>query len=257
MANEMDFIVRGLSDAKAATGVFTLPCGLLDKDGVLHDEVQIREMTGYEEDLLAAKGTPMAVKMNNLIAACTTRIGAITDRGQINAAIKDLPVGDRVFLLFAVRKVSLGDSFPFRQKCPSCGTESIYHVLLSELDVKNMPNKMQRIYDIVLPSGTKARFKLLTGKEEDAVTAASSAESAISIAMLARTVLLNDAPPTLEAMKSLSFRDRQALRAQFEAVDGGIDTSVENTCDDCGYTFKTDLDLGHVGFFFPSVVKKL
>ena len=117
-----------LDHAKSSIGTFVLPCGYLDSAGVLHTEVCVKEISGHEEDLLASKAIPEARKLGELIANCVTRLGPLTDRGQIAMAVKELLVGDRAFLLFAIRRVTVGDNYPFRARCPSCEKEHLYNI---------------------------------------------------------------------------------------------------------------------------------
>lgn len=258
-ATELDFVVRGLADPKASQGLFDLPCGYIDSEGTLHREVHITEMTGYEEDLLAAKNVPFHKRLNGIIAGCLKRIGTFTDPGQVAMIVQDLPLGDRTFLVFAIRQVSLGDAFPFTGKCPECETEQMFTVKLSDLDIKRMPEPTKRVYDDTLPSGKMVRFKVLTGKHEEEIAKASRSGSGdqLSISMQVRVELLDGKPASLLDLKKLGVKDRHYLRDRFEEVDGGVDTSMEMECPACGAEFEHSLDVGQVSFFFPSAMKKV
>jgi hypothetical protein len=52
-------------------------------------------------------------------------------------------------------------------------------------------------------------------------------------------------------VKAMGFGDRQALRAEWNKVEGGLDTEVEMTCPLCGHDFKCDVEISP-SFFFPS-----
>jgi hypothetical protein len=257
MATVQDFVLRSLSDPKASQGIFDLPCGYLDDSGVLHREVAVREMTGNEEDMLASKNVPVAKKMNELITRCVSRIGTFTDAPQLAKIVQDLPVGDRMFLVFAIRQVSLGDDYPFKAACPECKKESIYNVLLSTLDIKAMPDPSKRVFDDVLPKSGKAfRYRILTGRDEERIGRLSKNDDTLSLAMQMRIELLDGKPPTLADLKALGIKDRNHIRKVFEDVEGGIDTTVDMTCEDCTHDFQTQLDVAQVGFFFPSAAQK-
>ena len=242
-----------LEHPKSSQGVYELPCGYLDAEGKIHTEVVLREMTGAEEDLLASKQISPSKKFSELISRCVTRIGTVTDRGQISAIVRQLPIGDRVFLLFAIRRVTLGDNYPFSDKCPndSCGIESVYKIDLSVLEVKKMPDPLKRIYDITLPSGDTARFRVSTGEDEERVSKFEKSADAISQSVLMRLEQLNGLPPTLEAVKAMGWKDRQALRSAWDKVEGGVETEMEMQCPRCGHEFKRDVQVG-LSFFYPS-----
>ena len=247
-----------MSIAKSSVGVFELPCGFLDEEGTRHTEVEVREMTGAEEDLLVSKNIPTGRKMSELLVRCTTRIGTIVDREAIGAAVRKMVVGDRVFLMFAIRRVTLGDSYTLTTKCPSCETESSPVVDLSELGIKQMPNPAERVWEETLPSGMMARLRVLTGEGEDRIEELSKKNKTdtMSIGMLVRIEMLGGVPATLQAVKALSSRDRNAIRTSFDAHDGGVDTSIDFGCPHCGHEYKEDMDL-QTGFFFPSAARKI
>jgi hypothetical protein len=240
-----------LETPKSTQGVFELPCGYLDEAGKLHTEVGIHEMTGAEEDMFSSKSMTSLQKYNELLARCTTHIGSITDRGAVRSIVKKLPVGDRVFLLFAIRRVTLGDEYVFNAKCPSCENEGMYNVDLSTLDIKKMSDPLIRVYDRSLPSGRPVRFRVSTGEDEARAEKFSKSEDSLSQAILMRLEQLDGAPPTLEAVKAMGWKDRQAIRKIFESVEGGVDTEVDMTCPKCSNEFKRDVEVSP-SFFSPS-----
>jgi len=243
-------------EPKSSVGMFTLPCGYLDPEGVLHVDVDVREITGHEEDMLASKAVPGHKKVGKLISACTTRLGTITDNKTLSGIAGELTVGDRIFLMFAIRRTSLGDAYPFRGKCPSeeCKYSGLFTLDLADLEVKPMPNPKKRIYDITLPSGKVARYRPLLGRDEEVLAEAANTKQAMSLGILQRLEMLNEAPPTLPMVQALGLRDRNALRDAFEDIEGGVDTSLEMVCPECGLEFEEELDVSQAGFFFPSSV---
>lgn len=244
-----------LETPKSTVGIYELPCGYIDPQGVLHIEVQLREMTGREEDLLASNKIAPQKKINALIAACTERIGNVTDKMQIQNIISTLTQGDRVFLLIAIRRTTLGDDLPMEEECPECKMKGNYIANLGTLDIKRMADPMRRVFDMTLPSGKTIRFRVSNGSDEDRVAKVPDEEK-LSMMLLCRTEVLNGKPPTMMDIKNLGWRDRQALRDAFEDNDGGVDSSLELGCPACGHEFKRDLDLGAQGFFFPGRVQR-
>ena len=239
-----------MDNPKSTQGIFDLPCGYLDANGVLHTEVQVREMTGREEDLLASNKISPVKKINALLAACVVRLGSIENRELIGQAVVNMTQGDRVYTLLAVRMASLGNDYPVEQKCPECGVESNYLLDLGTLEKKTLAEPMIRVRDIELPSKKQARIRLATGADEER-TAKVRDEEKPSMLLLCRTELLDGKMPTLLDIKNLSWRDRQALRSAMEDFDGGVDGTLEMTCNACNHEFKRDLDMGATGFFFP------
>ena len=242
---------------KTSQGVYDLPCGYLDEAGNLFTDVALKEITGAEEDLLANPKMQPVKKINELLTRCVQRLGPYVDRGRIAQVVLDLTVGDRAFLMFAIRRISLGDDYPFKDKCPSCEVEKLYTVDLSELTPKEMPDRKKRSFDETLPSGKVCKFHPMTGKDEERLAKFDKNKAdTLSLSILMRLDFLENKAPTLQDVKDLGLRDRNFLRDKFEESEGGLDTEVELECPDCGEQFKRDVDVGQQGFFFPSAIQK-
>lgn len=244
-----------LEEPKSTQSVFDLPCGFIDAAGELHTEVAVRELSGAEEDLLAQKQITPFKKFNELLSRCTLRLGTITERGRISAAVNSLTVGDRLFLLFAIRRISLGDGYTFDMECPNaeCKAKKSYTIQLSSLEVRKMPEPKKRIYDVSLPSGATARYRVSTGADEERTSKldTKTESAALSKGILMRLELLNGVPPELPAVVAMSLKDRLSLRSKWDKVEGGVDTEAEMQCPVCSFEFKKDVEVTP-NFFFPS-----
>jgi hypothetical protein len=256
MSTEQMLMMNELEQPKSTQSFLELPCGYIDDEDVLHREIEISELTGEEEDMLASRTVPANKKMSILIGRCVTRIGDITDKGKIAMIANKLTVGDRTFLIFALRRLTLGELYPFRVGCPQCNKEGMYQVQMSDLEVREMPTPEKRVYEHELPSGKAVRFRIMIGSDEERVSKMRSMDDKVSAAMLMRLELLDGKPPTLQEIKRLTMRDRDDLRCAFEDVDGGVDTTLEMTCSNCGAEFESDVDAGQAGFFFPSMTRR-
>lgn len=255
MSVEQIMAVQQMETPHSGHGVFELPCGYVDPaTNELYVDVEVREITGFEEDMLASDKIPAEQKMDLLIGSCVTRIGDITEPGSIKKIVRNLATGDQVFLLFAIRRVTLGDDMPVREKCPSCGTTSLFQTDLSELEVKPMDDRRKRVFDVDLPSGKKVRYRTSTGAdslEVQKILRKSKADS-ISLMMMMRLEVVDGEKPTLQMVKKLGMRDRQFLRHAMNATEGGVDTTLELECPSCGHEWKKELNVGAQSFFFPS-----
>lgn len=246
-----------LEQPKSSVDGFELPCGFLDEDGELHTDIIVREMTGEEEEILAARNLPNGKKYNRVLSRCTSQIGGFNTPQDISKVVMDLPQGDRVYLLFAIRRTSLGDEMPFVTKCPGCETESQMVIDLSELEIKKMPDPKVRTYDTVLPSGKKAQMKILVGRGEDMIAKAfKKGVDVISTAILARLAELDGEPPTIKGLKKLTLKDRNHLKNIWEDYEGGVDTTITIDCPLCEYEYEADIGIGDEGFFNPSAALK-
>lgn len=255
-ALEQAMLSNELERPKSSQGVFELPCGYLDSEGTLHKEVELSELTGNEEELLVSPSVPAHRRPGLMIGRCLKRVGTIVDRGKLMVIADQLTVGDRMFILFALRRITLGDEYPFKATCRACSKEGMYSVNLGELEVRPMKEPHRRVYDVTLPSGKTVRFRIMTGEDEGRLARHKKLEEKISVALAARIELLNGAMPTLDDIKKLTLRDRDDLRALMDEHDGGVDTSIEMQCTSCGAEFEEEVDVSQAGFFFPSMVRR-
>lgn len=239
--------------SKPSVDTYELPCGYVDPDGQIHTSVTVREMTGDDEETLAARNMPTTKKINKILHRCTESIGPY--RGEaLSRIVMDLTQGDRVFLLMAIRRASLGDEMPFQTTCPSCKEEGRFVLDLADLETKKMADPKLRTYELVLPkTGNKMQMKVLTGRGEEVIAkAALKGKDVISNAILARIESMNDKPVTVDDLKELPLIDRNFLRNSWEDKEGGVDTEVQIDCPSCNHAYETELDISQQGFFNPS-----
>ena len=221
--------------------VFELPSG---------GEVELREMTGAEEELLTNQRllrTGDAV--NQVLRNCIVRLGE-NEEPSIEDVL-DLLSGDRLFVLVRLRQVSLSDEVELELSCtsPACGTVSPVAIDIETLEVT--PYGKEREFTFVLPgSGRTARFGFLDGHREKRLAALK--EPSISSAMLIRLIDIDGGAPNKKLINEMSLRDRSALRQEMVRVDAGIDTTVEVDCEACGTPIRTRLE-AEPGFLFPGV----
>lgn len=267
-----------IQEPKSTVGLFTLPCGFLDATGTLHSDVVVREITGREEDMLTGDKIPDKKKISELLTRCITRLGSLTDKSAIVAAVPELLVGDRVFLMIAIRRTALGDNYPFKDKCPDCEKESLMSINLGALEISPMPEPLKRSFDARLPSraallawsdegevpaaeklaptGHTLRFRPANGRDEEKFSKVKNEDEALSESLKTRVELLDGKPPTVEALQTLTFSERAYIRDLFEEADGGVETTIEVSCPKCDFEYTRELDLGQMGFFFPSAARK-
>lgn len=272
-----------LTQGAPERGIFALVGGWKDEEGNIHNEVELRAMTGHEEDLLGNNSIPFTSRLDSVMANCCLRFGTVVDRGTINQIIRDLPTGMRTHLLICLRIASYykveKDVYAMEVECParSCRKTSHHKISLATLERYEPPSPGETVHTIVLPaSGIEVVWRGMTGRWDHAVevlTRASPSE-ALTYTIMARLLKLNgenvEIPPSIiltadgkkpnikgkvveiiKRLKNLSVVDREALRSSFLEHEPGIDTDIDFTCPVCGYEFRGQLDVGQPGFFFP------
>lgn len=274
-----------LTKAKPEAGVYSLVGGYIDRDGVLHKEVEIEAMGGEEEDLLGDRSIPIVLRINAILSRVVKRLGTITDRGQIARAVADMPLGTRQHLLIVTRVtshwLSQGDEYRFEAVCPRCRKEAEYNINLLSLEHYEPDNGGVQLFSVELPfSKSKVEWRVLPGEWDHALDIMSRnkemAKDFLTHAIMARVVSVNGEKIDLSVAdvltpdkrkvklskraqqvrkwaKAAKSVDRDTLRAQFLKHEPAVDTDIECECKNerCRSTFNVPLDLGQEGFFFP------
>jgi hypothetical protein len=276
-----------LRDPQSDIGVFRLPCGYLDDSNALYMEVQLRGTKGVEEDMLSSKRIAADRKMDLLLASCVTAVRvisgpdrvetppeqegaqvvadasgaeAILDGAKIQSVVvPQLLSGDRVFLFFSIRRCTHGDIFPIEARCPNsdCKEKDVHSFDLKTLPIQDMPNPRKRVYEATLPISKKhVRHRCMDGRLEQERDRLSKRVNAPTLRLLLRVIDIDGEPPTELVLQNLDSGDRDFLRAEFERVDGGVDTTIELACKYCGEEWETEIDPRQPSFFFPLEVQQ-
>jgi hypothetical protein len=255
-----------MMDVGSGTFSVDLPCGYIDRDGNLHRTMLVGEMTGYEEDILAGKGEVIP-RINKVISNCAKKIGDIEDRRQIAQAVAHLTASDRMAALIAIRRISLGDYYDVKIRCPNekCGDESRFNLDLGNVELLMMKNPTERKRADTLASGKVVEWHIMSARDEEWLTAKQKKkEDLLTLNLLARVDKVDDMevsklrddkktyPKALKILKRLSIRERNEIRDLFDEVEGSVETKVEFKCPSCGWEWEADMEVGQPAFFFHS-----
>lgn len=278
--------VPGVKVFGKGTGEYTLPCGYVDPQGVVHKTVLLRELTGNEEDMMDDDDVGITERMSRTLASCCIKLGTVSDKETIEKAISDdlatgLPITstDRIAMMIYLRRTSLGDSYDFSRRCPVCNHMNKNKRLdLRTIEMTEVPveRASKRRVEITLPrSKRKAIMRVLTAKHEAKLTGLRPQQKDLkSLSILARVEAiemetpdpekegqlvtsmtpLTDPKRGLEVIKALNNADRNYMRQVFNAMEADVDTIVEVSCDNrqCGAEFRFPLDMGQAFFLNPA-----
>ena len=213
-------------------------------------EIELREMTGVEEELLTNQRLIRSGDaVNQVLKNCILRIGE-NESPEMQDVMAMLS-GDRLFTLVRLRQVSLGDEVSLELTCPGQTCRAKSHATINLNDLKVIPYGDEREFTFTLPgSGRKVRFGYLDGVKEKRL--AQMQEPTISSAMMIRILDIDGSAPSKKALAEMSMKDRSALRQEMMRVDAGIDTTVILPCDSCGVEIRTKLE-AEAAFLFPGV----
>lgn len=248
---------------RSGTVAGELASGVMVEGDTVYDFV-VHEMTGVEEDLLAGKG-PIMPRLNQVILNCITSIGGTVEKKDLGPIVRALTSVDRMILLIAIRRASLGDMYDLKYSCPSCKGSNDASVNLASLEI-NKSQVAENTHSITLQSGRRIDWHTMTGIDEEWLQSQQKRQQRLgqsdllTLAMLTRIDAIDgesldrnkDLKGSVTRLKSLRLSERNEIREMFKGTEGSIDTELEFECQHCGHEFSSELDVGQVSFFFPS-----
>lgn len=212
--------------------------------------VTVREMTGYEEDILTNRKHARSRKSMDLVMqAC---IESLNGKAKVTENdVLDLWSGDRMFILYMIRKLSYGAKFNLPITCPECReTTRVQGDMDKDLSVINYPDGAKDIFEFTMPkSGDKIIFKHMDGHQERRVMKMENPSMTDLLGMQIASV--NGQSLARPMMLKWSAGDRTALRDEMARVAGGIDLAEELYCGRCGAPIPARLETLQ-GFLLPT-----
>lgn len=141
----------------------TLERGIL-RDGIWHRDAEVKELTGEDEEVMAAAGDDDFRVFEAILTRGTVCIG---NHPMNRAMAGELLLGDRELLVLAVRKATFGDTLTFEQlPCAHCGRLTDLNISLSEMPVRHLEDAAQIEFAVPLRKGRTAWVRLPVGSDQ-------------------------------------------------------------------------------------------
>lgn len=221
-----------------------LPGGIIDDEGVLTKYAVVRELNGFDEELIA-KSSSSAKALNTILVRGTVSVGS---REPVEADFKNMLSGDRDMLLLAIRKITFGNTVDYEITCPQCVVRNTVTIHLNkDVSVKYLEDPTDRVFEVKLRRGGVAKVKLPNVPTQTKVLEASEKNNTEAITSLLAGCLLsvNDEPAIGEhTARSLSSGDRLAIVDEIIARNPGPRLGeVNKACEACGVSMTIPLSL--------------
>lgn len=227
--------------------IVVLPSKGILYEGLVGGEVEVLPMKTKQEELLAGR-LEMIPILNSLISACVPAV----EKSGLHPT--QLLSGDRLFLLFMIRKYTYGSSYGFKIKCPSCDLAFRKEINIpDDLEVNELnESDSPPFYTKLSDEKTEIGFRLLTGEDEveidrfrtkqfkkgmikgDPSYTYTIARHIVSIDR--KEISLLDAKAFVEEMNGM---DSTLLRNAIRDKEPGVSREVEFECPQCGYDIET------------------
>lgn len=231
----------------------------LPSNGLIYElrEVAVRSWTVAEEKILFSS-TSDAV--DRVMAKCVV----YPNNFQVGM-LDDLILEDKMYMLFGLRMVSLGEIYSVSVRCPHCGEINHKDINMSELPVNYLDEELLAKRFVEIASGDVLELRFLTGRDTRAVQDKAKrdkkrfremeGDSAYIHALCARIAKINEEEVS-DADKQryvleLSAKDSDVIYNAINELSLGIDLTVYDACSSCGQDLEVMLPIG-ASFFRPS-----
>ena len=214
--------------------IVSLPGGLALRPDCCLRRAELRQLSGREEDWLTRHpNAPAAVAVTHLLKGCLVDLDGRNPDAEL---VRQLLVGDRDFLMLALRSLTLGDAFQAVALCSSCHEKMDIGFGASEVPMEFATGPSQPEYELTLEGAEgprEIRFRLPTGGDQEAVL---GLEMETARRTLFDRCVLSDggAPLTLE--------ESEQVEAAIERVAPRIDLELDVVCPNCGAAFVLPFD---------------
>lgn len=239
---------------------FILPSG---------DKMILSPIDGYCEDLLADEkqfktvkhGVPGKQKKDPfslVLQHCIEHLDSSGGKPDLKD-LKNMYLGDRMYALVALRKISNGNDLIVEYTCPGCNKKLAFPVDIQE-DVLDASKTKEKVYQqkgvipekdikVVEVDGVKFLIKQLRTKDHEVMERRieSSGGSLTNSYLILTSVVgwyntekksktgdFEIVPLTIEDVQSMTIAHTQRLREEIDKFTIGPDVLINSYCDDCG-----------------------
>jgi hypothetical protein len=223
------------------------------------DTIEIRHMTGLEEDILTTRSLLRSGKaIDKVLKNC------ILDK---SVNIDDLIIGDKNAIMIALRTVSYGPEYQIEVECPSCGEKDIFEFDLSilemnTLDIEPVEPGVNK-FEFKLPVSDKTIFfKFLASGEDKQLNelqdimrkkANVQVDSNVTSSLKATIVAvegIEDKKVISDFCERIHVRDSKALRKYIDKVRPDVIMKQQFSCKSCGDSREVNVPIT-TEFFWP------
>jgi hypothetical protein len=219
--NGEEAAVEGQPQSSDTAKSFSRPSGLGD--------FSIRRMRAEDEDTLSDKAKAKDGK--NLSEFVCNILGIDMEE------LLKWPLGDKIFALLEIRKLSKGSEYDIEIKCPYCDHKQWVYVDVKKLEIikldqEKVDDKLQ--YELTLPySGKKIKIKILRVEDEAELMKGQQnhASNSVSFIQMMQTVELEGVRvKNINIFKQMDSEDIGYLREQADVRDCGVKNDYPVVC---------------------------
>lgn len=225
-----------------------LPSKGLVYPNLIGGEVEVVPMKTGQEELLAGRFDMIPI-LNQLIEVC------IPTLKEVGIRPLQLLSGDRLFLLFMIRRFTYGSFYGFKIKCPGCSLSFRKEIdIPDDLETNELKDGDTPPFFVTLSDKkTEVGFRLLTGNDELEIeryktqifkknsikTGDPSYRYTIARHILSINQKEVDLRESLDFVRDMVGMDSVILQDAIQKKEPGVSRNLEFECPQCGYEIET------------------
>ena len=268
--NVPDFVTKAASDVpqskdmKYPSEIIPLPTKgwfYPENNPLSSGEIEIKQMTAREEDLLANQELIKKGKV----------LDKLIESVVINKSIRieDILIPDKNAIFIAIRRLAYGDEYPVLVTCPNCLEQNRIKINLAELSYKpfnfDVHPKGQNSFSFKLPTAeVTITYKLLSQTDERSIDAEleqikkiskeNTAELTTRLKYIITSIDGNTDRANIRRFveDKLSARDSLAIRKHMREHNPDVDMTFDFKCSACDHERRLDVPIG-ASFLWPDV----
>ncbi|MCL2257106.1 MAG: hypothetical protein FWC14_02740 [Candidatus Bathyarchaeota archaeon] len=214
------------------------------------NKATIRELTGYDEQLIAASQTFFPPFKTSMLLERVIEFHNVPTKLDLLETIRNLPVGDRIALILQLRKITFGTTLHCKIQCPNCTDKLSVDLPIDSILQPTNPNP-QTVYHINLEEYT-LKVRPINGSDLEIITQISKNTSTDNLSeKLLRACIISSEPPLPE---TLSKHFQEQLGTSLSHIDRQADLTLNINCPSCNMVFQSSLDVED--FFFQEVTSR-
>lgn len=225
--------------------VVTLPAGFIDPDGGVITTVEVRELTGRDEEYIS-KSTTIGRVLNAVLSRGAVKVGELPVTEDI---LNKMLAGDRETVLLGIHRATFGNPLEVNGYCQTCEEAKAVSIdLFEDIEIRTLKDPVadrtfkvkgrDHEYTVVLPDGAAQ-------KELQANIDKSLAE--LSTILLQHTVTEIDGEIVFSksAVQNMGLVDRRKVSEEIALRNPGpVIKDIEAECPDCGKEVVVPISLG-------------
>lgn len=228
-------------------GVFELPIGYTDENGVTHKTFTLGEMTGKTEEALLHKRhrNRLPHMAGELVYQVLETLGTLTKEEITRELVSKMTVIDIDYILLVNYEENIGDEFHNIELCPNCKQVNDIYLKPTQIPVYRVGTGEKPVVEVKLRNGIKDdegnRFKdlkirMLTNKEQKILSGMKDPNAVEAFnTVIAMTVENVEGYGALDFKKvsEMTTRDRKIITEKIAEMKLGFDHTQRVNCSEC------------------------